>query len=79
MIHTNQNQIPVTFVTLFTRHRLAQAVLPALPAAGDDVFVRGLGYEVVNREWTLLVDDKVEIVVVVRPQIDANGQRPFSY
>ncbi len=79
MTQMNQNQIPVTFVNLFTRHRLAQATLPALPAAGDDVYVRDLGYEVVNREWVMPVDGRAEIAVLVRPQMDANEQRPFDY
>ncbi len=79
MTQMNQNPIPANFVNLFIRHRLAQTILPALPAAGDDVYVRGLGYVVANCEWTLLVDGKVEIVVMVRPQMDANEHRPFKY
>lgn len=79
MTQLNQYQISVTVVNLFTRRRLAQAVLPALPAAGDEFYVRNLGYEVVNREWTLSADGTVEIVAVVQPQIDADGQRPFRY
>lgn len=75
----NMNQIPVTFVNMFTRRRLAQAVLPALPAAGDEVYVRNLGYEAVNCEWMLSVDGTAEIVVALRPQMDADGQHPFSY
>lgn len=50
MIHTNQNMIPVTFVNLFKRRQLAQTALPALPYAGEDIYLQGLGYEVVNRE-----------------------------
>ncbi|MFQ5433527.1 MAG: hypothetical protein ACE5FD_01490 [Anaerolineae bacterium] len=79
MTQMNQNQIPVTFINLFTRHRLAQAVLPALPAAGDDVYVRDLGYEVVNPEWILSAEGKSEITVILRPQMDANEQHPLKY
>lgn len=79
MTQLNQNQIPVTFVNLYTQNRLAQAMLPALPAAGDDIYLRDLGYEVANCEWTLLADGVIEIVVLVRPQLDASGERPFSY
>lgn len=79
MTQLNQNQIPVTFVNLYTQHRLAQAILPALPVVGDDIYLRGLGYEVANCEWTLLADGAIEIVVLMRPQLDASGERPFSY
>ncbi len=79
IMEANMNQIPVTFENLFTCDCLAQAVLPALPTAGDDVYVRSLGYEVVNCEWTLQADGTVEIVIVVRPQMDASGHYPFSY
>ena len=79
MTEMNQNQIPVTFVNLYTQRRLAQATLPALPAAGDGVYLRDLGYEAVNCTWTLLADGAVEIIVVVRPQMDATGERRFSY
>jgi hypothetical protein len=73
------NQISVSFVNLFTRRRLGQAVLPALPTAGDNVYVRGLGYEVVNREWAVLQGAASDIVVVVRPHVDATGEQLFSY
>jgi len=56
-----------------TQHRLAQAILPALPVVGDDIYLRGLGYEVVNCAWTLLADAATEIVVLVRPQLNADG------
>lgn len=79
MTQLNQNQIPVAFVNLYTQYRLAQAILPALPGAGDDIYLRSLGYEVANCEWTLLADGSVEIVVLVRPQLNADGERPFSY
>lgn len=79
MTQLTQNQLPVTFVNLYTQHRLAQAILPALPMEGDDIYLRGLGYEVANCEWTLLADGAIEIVVLVRPQLDASGERPFSY
>ena len=67
MTQMNQNQIPAIFVNFFTRHHLAQATLPALPTAGDDIYVRGLGYEVVNCEWMLSADGNAEITVNVRP------------
>ncbi|MCP4419920.1 MAG: hypothetical protein GY805_25180 [Chloroflexi bacterium] len=79
MTQMNQNQIPVIFVNLYTQLHLSHAILPALPVAGDDVFLHGLAYEVANCEWTLLADGAVDIVVFVRPQLDANGKRPFSY
>ena len=50
MIHSDQNAIPVTFVNLFKRRQLAQTILLALPSAGDDIYLQGLGYEVINRE-----------------------------
>ena len=79
MSQLNQNQIPVTFVNLYTQYRLAQAVLPALPGAGDNIYLRGLGYEVANCAWTFLADAAIEIVVLVRPLLNADGERPFSY
>ncbi|MBE2220376.1 MAG: hypothetical protein IAF02_02490 [Anaerolineae bacterium] len=79
MIQTTQNQIPVTFVNLFTRRRLGQAVLPSLPSSEDDVYLRGLGYEVAKCEWMLADNGGVEILVIVLPQINENAQRPFSY
>lgn len=79
MTQLNQNQIPVTFVNLYTQSRLAQAIVPTLPVAGDDIFLRGLGYEVANCAWTLLAEAETEIVVLVRPQLNARGERPFSY
>lgn len=53
MIHSNQNMIPVTFVNLFERQQLAQTALSTLPSAGDDIYLQGRGYEVINREWTV--------------------------
>lgn len=79
MIHSNQNLIPVTFVNLFKRRQLAQTALPALPSAGDDIYVHGHGYEVINREWTVPESGQVDIVIVVQPQINEHGERPFSY
>lgn len=79
MTEMNKNQIPVTFVNLYTQRDLAQAILLELPAAGDDVFLHDLGYEVAKREWTLAADGSVEIVVLLRPRLDASGERPFSY
>lgn len=73
------NLIPVTFVNLFTSRHLAQAVVPALPAAGDFVYVRDLGYEVINCTWMVQADGMVAIVVALRPQLDADEARPFSY
>lgn len=79
MIHPNKNMIPVTFVNLFKRQQLAQTALPALPSAGDDIYLQGLGYEVINREWMVEESGQVEIVIVVQPQINEDGERPFSY
>lgn len=79
MVHSDQNAIPVTFINLFMRRQLAQAVLPALPAAGDDVYVLGRGYEVINCEWKIQKSGEFEVVIVVQPQIDESGERPFSY
>jgi hypothetical protein len=71
--------IPVTFVNLYTRRRLARTSLPALTGAGDKVYLSELGYEVVNCEWTIRVDSPAEISVVLRPLVNAEEQRPFSY
>lgn len=79
MIHSNQNLIPVTFVNLFKRRQLVQTALPALPSAGDDIYLQGLGYEVINREWMMQESGQVEIVILVQPQINEDGERPFSY
>lgn len=79
MIHPNKNMIPLTFVNLFKRRQLAQTALPALPSAGDDIYLQGYGYEVINREWTVEESGQVEIVIVVQPQINEDGERPFSY
>ena len=79
MIQSDQNMIPVTFVNLFKRQQLAQTALPALPSAGDDIYLQGLGYEVINREWMVEESGQVEIVIVVQPQINEDGERPFSY
>ena len=73
------NQIPVTFVTLFTNHRLAQVALPALPVAGDAVFIGRQGYEVVFCEWVIQENNEVQISIVVQPQIGEDGQRPLNY
>ena len=79
MIHPNKNMIPVTFVNLFKRQQLAKTALPALPSAGDDIYLQGLGYEVINREWMINESGQVDIVIVVQPQINEDGERPFSY
>lgn len=79
MTQLNQNQIPVTFVNLYTQDRLVQAMLPALPTMGDDIYLHGWGYEVANCAWTLLADAAIEIAVLVRPRLNADGERPFSY
>lgn len=79
MSHSAQNAIPVTFVNLFKRQQLAQTALPALPAAGDDIYLQDRGYEVIIREWMMQESGKVEIVIVVQPQINEDGERPFSY
>lgn len=79
MIQSDQNMIPVTFVNLFKRQQLVQTALPVLPSAGDDIYLQGYGYEVINREWTVEESGQVEIVIVVQPQINEDGERPFSY
>lgn len=79
MICSDHNAIPVTFVNLFKRRHLAQAALLALPSAGDDVYIQGRGYEVINREWRILESGEAAITIVVQPQIDESGERPFSY
>ena len=79
MIHPNKNMIPVTFVNLFKRQQLAQTALPALPSTGDDIYLQGLGYEVINREWMIHENGQVDIAIVVQPQINEDGERPFSY
>lgn len=71
--------IPVTFLNLYTRRRLAGAVLSALPAPGDIIYLLGQGYEVAHCEWTILPDESAAIVVLVKPELDAVGRRPFSH
>lgn len=73
------NMIPITFVNLFKRQSLAQTALPTLPSAGDGIYLQGHGYEVINREWMIQDSGQVEIVIVVQPQINEHGERPFSY
>lgn len=73
------NQISVTFVNLNTRRRLGQAVVPVLPAANDTIKLGHLGYEVVCCDWVIPENGEAEITVLLRPQLDANGERPFSY
>jgi hypothetical protein len=79
MTEVDKCRIPVVIVNLFTRRRLVQTKLPALPARGDMVYWRGLGYEVDHNEWTVLPNETAKIVVVVRPEMDADGRRPFSH
>src|SRR5690606_31649889 len=76
MEQTNSNWIPVTFVAWFTRQRLAQVLLPAVPAAGDEVYIAGRGYDVVLNEWWLTAGSSVEVVVLLQLQIDESGERP---
>ena len=76
MEQTNTNLIPVTFVVWFTRQRLAQVMLPAVPAAGDEVYIAGRGFDVVLNEWWLTAGSSVEIVVLLQLQIDESGERP---
>jgi hypothetical protein len=73
------NQVTATFVTLFTNRHLAQVVLPALPVAGDAVFIGRQGYEVVFCEWVIQENNEVQISIVVQPQIGEDGQRPLNY
>ena len=73
------NQLSVRFVNVNTRQLLAQAIVPVLPAANDTVNLRRLGYEVVCCDWTIPENGEIEITVLLRPQLDANGERPFSY
>ncbi len=68
----------MTFVNLCTQRHLAQAILPALPVAGDAVYLHSLGYEVANCGWILQVDGVIEIVTTLWPQMDANGHYPFA-
>lgn len=79
MVHSSQNLIPVTFVNLFKRRPLAQFALPFLPTSGDVIYLQDFGYEVINREWMIQGTGQVEIVIVVQPQINEGGERPFSY
>lgn len=73
------NQISVTFVNLNTRRRLAQAIVPVLPAANDAIHLGHLGYEVAYCDWVIKENGETEITVLLQPQLDANGERPFSY
>ena len=78
MLLSDQMGFPATLVNLF-RRPLAQVVLPALPMVGDIVTVRDFDYEVIRREWNILDDGFAAITVMVQPQIDENGERPFRY
>lgn len=79
MAEADKCRIPVTILNLFTRRRLVQTMLPALPAPGDIVYWCGLGYEVDHYEWTVLPNETAEIVVAVRPEMNADGRQPFSH
>lgn len=73
------SSILVTFVNLFTRQRLFRTVLPALPCSGDAFYLGQLAYEVANCEWSLEPAGLVELLVLLRPQLDADEQQPLTY
>jgi hypothetical protein len=75
----NYTPIPVTFINLFTRQHLFQTTLPVLPTGGDEIYLGRLAYGVAHCEWRLTPAGLIEVQVVLRPQLDADEQRPFSY
>lgn len=79
MDQKNTALIPVTFVNLYTQRRLMKAGLPALPFPGDSIYLKELGYVVAYCEWTVQSDESVDIVIVLRPHVDAKGERVFTY
>ena len=75
----NSPSIPVTFVNGFSRRKLCRSILPALPHPGDFLDLGVLPYQVTGHNWRLTPDGLVEIYVVLLPQLDETGDRPFSY
>ncbi len=75
----NIHPIPVTFINQFTRGRLEETRILALPIAGDIVYLGNLGYEVANRRWNIQPDKAVTVEIMLQPLIDQEGKRPFSY
>lgn len=71
--------IPVTFVSGYTFRILCKSVLPALPFPGDFFDLGVLAYQVTGHNWRLTPDGRLDIHIVLIPQIDENGERPFSY
>ena len=69
----------VTFVNGYTIRRLCAAYLPTLPSPGDLVYLDTLGYQVTGHDWYLTPDGQMHINVILQPQIDASGERPFFY
>jgi hypothetical protein len=71
--------IPVTFVNGFSYRQLCQAVLPTLPHPGDFLNLGFLAYQVTGHNWRLTPEGLVEIDVVLLPQLNETGDRPFFY
>lgn len=71
--------IHVTFINGFTARRLCTAVLPALPHPGDELYLGALAYQVTGHNWYLTPDGQMHIQVVLLPQVDERGERPFTY
>ena len=78
MPEVNDRPIPVSIVHAFTRKHIGQTRLPALPVPGDIVYWQGLGYEVDHYEWAILPGETVTITMIVQPEMDEFGWRPFS-
>lgn len=71
--------IPVTFINGYLHRFLCTAVLPALPHPGDEVYLDRLAYQVTGHNWHLTSDGQIDIHVVLLPQVNESGERPFAY
>ena len=71
--------ISVIFINGYLRRRLCTAILPALPHPGDEVYLGTLAYQVTGHNWYLTPNGQIDIHVVLLPQVNESGERPFSY
>lgn len=71
--------IPVTFISGNTLRILCRATVPTLPFPGDFLDLGSLAYQVTGHNWRLTPDGRLDIHIVLIPQMDETGERPFSY
>lgn len=71
--------IPVAFISGNTFRKLGQTKLPALPNKGDFLALGTLAYQVTGRSWRLTPDGRVDILIVLVPLPDENGEWPTAY